>query len=291
MKRILMLAVMAVMLISSALPAQANPGDWPATIKMGAIPTEGAADTAKRFKVLTDHLQKVLGVKVEVFTASDYAGIITAMANKHIDFAYYGPKSYVEAAEKCNAEAIALELGLDGMPGYHGILISKKDSGITELSQIKGKTFAFTDPNSTSGYLVPNVLFARDLKVKPKEYFQEVRFSGSHGASMLAVKNGGIQVAATNDVDMNRMIEKGSLAKDDFNILWTSDLIPGAPIAARADLPASLKAAFCGALLSFNSNKEGIKKLGNGGFAWTDDSTYDIVRYMKRLKKQLSKEN
>ncbi len=72
-----------------------------------------------------------------------------------------------------------LECGTDGMPGYKGIIIARKDSGITTMEQAKGHTFAFTDPNSTSGFLVPNVLFARDLKVKPEEYFSEVRFSGS----------------------------------------------------------------------------------------------------------------
>jgi len=289
MKRFLLMAVMAVMMVSAALPAfAAGPDQWPAKIKLGVIPTEGAADSAKRFQVLTDHLKKVLGIDVEVFTASDYAGIITAMANKHIDFAYYGPKSYTEAAEKATAEALVMEVGTDGNPGYNGIIITRKDSGITELSQIKGHTFAFTDPNSTSGFLVPNVLFARDLKVKPEDYFKEVRFSGSHGASMLAVKNGSVEVAATNNIDMARMIEKGSIAKDDFNILWTSELIPGAPMAARADLPESLKAAFTGALMKFNQNKEGLEKLAIGGYQYCDDTTYDIIRYLKRLKKELA---
>jgi phosphonate transport system substrate-binding protein len=103
------------------------------------------------------------------------------------------------------------------------------------------------------------VLFARDLKVKPEEYFSEVRFSGSHGASMLAVKNGGVEVAATNDIDLDRMIEKGSVSKDDFTVLWTSELIPGAPMAARADLPSSLKAAFAGALITVNSDSRSWK--------------------------------
>ncbi len=210
------------------------------------------------------------------------------MANGHIDFAYFGPKSYTEAAEKANAEALVLERSDDGRDGYNGIIIVKKGSPIKSMKDAKGHTFAFTDPNSTSGYLVPNVLFARDMQVKPDVYFKEVRFSGSHGASILAVKNGGIEVAATNNVDMQRMIEKGSVSADDFDILWTSDLIPGAPIAARADLPSSLKDAMMGALLKFNSDKEGLKKLANGGYAYADDSTYDIVRYLKRLKKQLA---
>jgi len=286
------LFLMAALMMALALPGlgHAAPGDWPAVIKFGFIPTEGAADSAKRAQPVAQKIESVLGVKVEVFTASDYNGIITAMANKHIDFAYFGPKSYIEAAEKANAEALVLELDQDRQPGYTGIIVARKDSGITTMEQAEGKTFAFTDPNSTSGFLVPNVIFARDMKIDPKKFFKDVRFSGSHGASILAVKNGSIDVAATNDIDLNRMIEKGAVSSDDFVILKKSDLIPGAPMAARKDLPASLKAAFAGALLQINDDPEALNTLQNGGYAHTNDKNYDIIRYMKRLKQQLDKQ-
>jgi phosphonate transport system substrate-binding protein len=264
---------------------------WPRKIKIGLIPTEGGADIIVRFKPLIDHLQKTLGVEVEPFSASDYAGIITAMAHKHIDFAYFGPKSYVEASARANAQALAIELDKNGAKGYYGILITKKNSGITTVDAAinHGKTFAFTDPNSTSGCLVPSVLFYRDLKTPPEKLFKEVSFSGSHGASILAVKNGKIEVAATNNIDLNRMIEKGAVSRDDFNFIWRSELIPGAPMCGRKDLPESLKAAFTGALMSFNFDKAGIEKLQNGGYAPVDDTNYDVIRYMKRLKAELQK--
>ncbi len=283
----LLLLCLCVLLAAPSL-ALAKDSTWPDTVKMGVIPTEGASETAERFKPLVDHLEKTLGVKVEIFTASDYAGIITAMANKHIDFAYFGPKSYTEAAEKADAQALALETGLNGDLGYYGVIIARKDSGLKTMEDAKGKTFSFTDPNSTSGFLVPNVLFARDIKVKPEDYFKEVKFSGSHGASILAVKNGSIEVAATNNVDLNRMQEKGAASWDDFVVLWKSELIPGSPMTARADLPESLKAAYAGALFMFNSDKKGLEKLQIGGYHPADDATYDIIRYLKRLKKELA---
>lgn len=282
--------VLALMTLSCVTPSMAgqDQNNWPEKIRVGFIPTEGNADIKKRFKPLTEHLQNILGVEVEAFSASDYAGIITAMTHKHIDFAYFGPKSYTEAAEKAGAQALVLELNKERNPGYNGIIIVRKDSDMKKLSDIKGHVFAFTDPNSTSGYLVPNVLFARELNVKPKNYFKQVKFSGSHGASILAVKNGAVEVAATNNIDLDRMIEKGQASMNDFRILWTSELIPGAPMAARQDLPESLKAAFTGAMLMFNKDKAGLNKLQNGGYQFTDDSTYDIIRYLKRLKKELA---
>ena len=289
-KRVTMLTatICALFLLGSA--AFAAP-QWPGKIRVGLIPTEGGADIIKRFKPLMDHLENSLGIAVEPFSASDYAGIITAMAHKHIDFAYFGPKSYVEASARANAQALALELDKTGARGYYGLLLARKGSGIKTLDQATktGKTFCFTDPNSTSGCLVPSVLFYRDLKTPPEKLFKEVSFSGSHGASILAVKNDKIDVASTNNIDLDRMAEKGAVSLDDFNIIWRSELIPGAPMAGRKDLPESLKAAFTGALMSFNFDKNGIEKIQNGGYAPVDDTTYDVVRYMKRLKADLQK--
>ncbi|MBU1247340.1 MAG: PhnD/SsuA/transferrin family substrate-binding protein, partial [Proteobacteria bacterium] len=129
----------------------------------------------------------------------------------------------------------------------------------------------------------------RDMKVDPEKYFKEVRFSGSHGASILAVKNGSVEVAATNDIDFNRMVEKGSISWDEVVVLNTSDLIPGAPMCVRADLPESFKAAFAGALLQINDDPEALETLQNGGYVHVSDRAYDIIRYLQMLKQQLAK--
>ena len=285
----MMLSMCVVFTMFVATFANANPAHWPKKVRIGLIPTEGGADIITRFKPLIDHLQSVLGIEVEGKSASDYAGIITAMTHKHIEFAYFGPKSYTDAANKANAEAVALEMGESGQKGYYGIIISKKGSGIKTLEQAKGRVFAFNDPNSTSGYLVPMVLFKRDLKVDPEKYFSHVKWSGSHGASILGVKHGTIEVASTNDIDLRRMAEKGQVSLDEFNIIWKSKLIPGSPMCVRGDLPESLKAAFCGALMMFNSDKMGLQKLQIGGYAPCDDSVYDVIRYLKKLKSELKK--
>jgi phosphonate transport system substrate-binding protein len=291
MKKMRMIIAIAVCFLFTISATAFGAQQWPSKIKVGLIPTEGGADIIKRFAPLMDHLHKTLEIEVEPFSASDYAGIITAMGHKHIDFAYFGPKSYVEASARANAQALAIELDKSGARGYYGLILTKKGSGIKSLDEaIKhNKTFCFTDPNSTSGCLVPSVLFYRDLKTPPEKLFKEVSFSGSHGASILAVKNGKVDVAATNNIDLDRMTEKGAASKGDFNVIWRSELIPGAPMCGRKDLPESLKAAFTGALMSFNYDKAGIQKIQNGGYAPVDDTTYDVVRYMKRLKADLQK--
>lgn len=109
------------------------------------------------------------------------------------------------------------------MPGYHSIIISKKSSNLTSLESLKGKTWAFTDPNSTSGTLVPSV-YLKKQGIDQQKYFSKVIYSGGHEASILSVKAGRLDAAATNDLDFQKGLGKG-WKEDDFNVIWTSELI------------------------------------------------------------------
>ncbi len=277
-------ATMALGLVTSSMVAQEK---WPEKITFGVIPVAGSSSMKENFGPLTDYLSKALGIKVEMKLAGDYTGIITGMQHKHIDVAYLGPKSYVEAAKRANAEALVVEVdGESGLPGYRGIIITKKGTGLKSLEDIKGKTWAFTSSQSTSGTLVPTVMFSK-AGIDPKKYFKKVVYSGGHEASILSVKAGKIDAASTNNLDFNRGLGK-HWEKDQFNVLWTSDLIPGAPMAARKDLPSSLRMALKGAFLSYN-DPAGLKRLKNKGFIKGDDSVYDSVRELIKLKKTIKK--
>lgn len=272
---------------ASETPAPAAaPAEWPDKLVLGLVPSEGSTDIVDRFKPMSAHLERVLGVKIETMSSSDYAGVITAMGHKHVDLAYLGPKSYIEAATRAGAVAVAMELDKDGIPGYHGIIVAKRSSGWTKIQDLSGKTFAFTDPNSTSGYLVPLMHFKRDLKVDPKRFFREVRFAGSHQASTLAVTNGSVDAAAANDLDLARVIKSGQVREDDLVVLWKSELIPGSPMVVRKDLPESLRAAITGALMMLNDDKAALDRLGNGGFTYANDASYDVMRYLVSMQER-----
>jgi len=276
-------AATALTLGTSTLAADAN--KWPNKLTFGVIPVAGSTSMKENFGPLTSYLEKQLGVEVEMKLAGDYTGIITGMAHKHIDFAYLGPKSYVEAARRANAEALVVEVdGESGLPGYRGTIITKKGSNLKSLEDIKGKKWAFTSSQSTSGTLVPTVMFSKK-GIDPKKYFSKVIYSGGHEASILSVKAGKVDAASTNNLDFNRGLGK-QWKNEDFNVIYTSELIPGAPVAIRAELPQSLKMAVKGALVSYN-DAEGLKRLKNKGFIPGDDSVYDSVRELIELKKKL----
>lgn len=258
---------------------------WPEKINFGVIPTAGSTSMKENFSGLTEHLNKKLGIKVELQLSGDYTGVITGMQHKHIDIAYFGPESYVQAQKRANAEALVVEVDAEsGLAGYKGIIITKKDSGLNTLESIKGKTWAFTSSQSTSGTLVPTVMFSKSA-IDPQKYFSKVLYSGGHEASILSIKAGKIDAASTNTLDYNRGLGK-AWKDEDFNIIWTSDLIPGSPMAVRGDLPESLKKALKEAFISYN-DKEGLDKLKIKGYIEANDSMYNPIRDLIEVKKQL----
>ena len=278
-------ATLAFALSLSAL--NAKQADWPKEITYGVIPVAGAQGLQDTFGNVAKYLQKTLDIKVKLVTPSDYAGVIVGMAHKHIDLAYFGPKSYCEATKRANAEALVVEIDAEsGTPGYYGYILTKKGSGLKTLADIKGKKWAFTDPNSTSGTLVPTVMFA-NKGINPQTYFSRVIYSGSHEASILSVKNGKVDAASTNNLDYNRGLGRQWNA-DTFNIIWKSKLIPGSPMAVRKDLPESLKMAIKGAFISYH-DKANLAKMKILGYVAADDSTFDSVRDMIKFKESLKK--
>jgi phosphonate transport system substrate-binding protein len=290
MKRLIAtLAVAAfALLIFGGSALAAPPADWPKKLVFGIIPTDSSANITERFDSLVKYLEKRLEVPVEVKVATDYAGVITGMQFKHVDFAYFGPKSYVEAAKRANAEAFVIEVSMDGSKGYYGLIIAKKGSGIKTMTDLKGKVWAFVDPNSTSGTLVPMVYFLNDLKIDPSTYFSKVIYSGSHEASMISIKTGKIDAASTNDLDMARGNGKQWNSEKDFEIIWTSQLIPGSPMAYRKDLPPTLKKALTDAFLAYN-DKAGLEMLKIKGYAPVTDNTYDPIRDLIEVQKKVKK--
>jgi len=285
LKKIIKFSCIAFFLVTAPFCVWGEEDKFPSEIRIGMAPTMGR-DVVKHFQPLMDHLKKSLGTEVKAYSADDYAGIIKALAYKQVDFARLGPKSYIEAKEMSDVDILVCEVNEDGEAGYYGAVVSKKGSGIDTIEQAKGRIFAFTDPNSTSGYLIPSVLFARDFKIDDlKTYFKEIRFSGSHRASRVALKEGTIDVAAISTTQIYRLENEGIGSRDDFNILWKSELIPSDPICARKDLPENLKKAFLNAMLSFNEDKEGLKKMQMGGYQIAYDKTYNVIRELDRIKK------
>ncbi len=290
--RILALVLAGMLFVPAAAPA-ADPS-WPKEITFAVLSTESAPEITRRWIPILAQLEKDLGIKVKHVTATDYRGTIEALKFKKAEVGWLGPKAYVEASNNnyANVEPIAQMRAQSGSLGYRSCLIAHSDSDIFSPEDIGGKTFAFNDPNSTSGYLLPMTFFITEMSVDPKRHFSKVTFSGSHEASVLAVANKKVEVASTNLPDMQQLTREGKVARGALRVIWVSKLIPNDPVVVRKDLPASLRSAIQESLTTMKQRSpEAFAQAGaffGGGFVPVDDGKYQIVRDMNDAAKKLA---
>jgi phosphonate transport system substrate-binding protein len=255
---------------------------WPKELNFGVIPVENLEETEARFKPLSEHLEQSLGIPVNFTIGADFAAVVVAMQFGNLDLAYLSPSAYIQAAKQAGAEAFAREDTLKTGSGFHSIIVAKAGSGIETIDDAKGKSLAFVDPNSTSGYYAPLEYFL-ETNIQPETYFSDVVFSGSHESSIEGVIEGMYDVAVTSDQEIDiAILDKEISSWDDIKILWQSELIPSSPLAYRSDLPESLKTALQEAVLSF-SDEEALQEARLKGFVATTDKDYDPVRELETL--------
>ncbi|NBA95860.1 phosphonate ABC transporter substrate-binding protein [Pseudomonas sp. R5(2019)] len=208
---------------------------------MGLIPAENNEELIKHFEPMRAHLEHKLGVKVKMFTATDYAGVIEAMRKKRLDIAWLGPLSYILAEKEAGAEAFAVGVNTDGSSTYRSIYVVPQDSPARTLEDLKGKSVAFVEPASTSGNLVPSFMLKQRTGQTPAQFFGKFTYAGSHDAAQMAVKNHAVDAIAANDISYKNLLAKGMISEQSNRILETSAPIPDSPLTYRQDLDPALK--------------------------------------------------
>lgn len=215
---------------------------WPEKLVVGAVPSEESSALVQSYQPLVDALTEELGLEVDFFQATDYAGIIEAQVADRVDLAQYGPFSYVLAkirGAEIDVAGVMTE-GPDIEPGYQSYGIARADNDeINSITDFAGKKVCYVDPGSTSGYLYPiQGLIVNNID--PETGVTPV-FAGGHDASVLSVKNGDCDAGFAFDamVDKN-LIEAGQIAEGEIKTVWKSEVIAGSPLAYRTSLPESL---------------------------------------------------
>jgi phosphonate transport system substrate-binding protein len=292
MRMLRLLGLMMLVVLSVAAGAGAQDASWPKELTFALLSTENAAEITRRWAPIIAQLEKDLRVRVKAVTATDYRGTIEALKFKKADIGHLGPKSYVEAATNnyANVEPVAQLQLANGSLGYRSCLIVHGESDMFSPEDMTGKTFAFNDPNSTSGYLVPSAFFMMEMGIDPQKYFSKVIFSGSHEASILAVANRKVEVASTNLPDLQQLTRENKVPRGGLRVIWVSKLIPNDPIVVRKDLPVNLKSAVQESLVSMKSrNPEAFKEIGAwvGSFVAADDGKYQVIRELNETAKRL----
>jgi phosphonate transport system substrate-binding protein len=219
---------------------------------------------------------------VRVTVASDYAAVIEALRNRTADLAFVHPGGYVLASREAKAVIVARNLW-HGKSSFTSRIYVRKGTGITALEELRGKTIAFIDPASSSGYIYPMVLLIERGLVKnrdPKTFFREVVFAGSHDAGMRALLNGHVDALASFDMAREQYLTDPAERERIVYVAETPP-IPEAGIAARGGLDPTVFAKVRAALLQIRAPAHAalLKRLYEiDGFAPADDRDYDPVR-------------
>ena len=227
----------------AATVAWAHAQDWKAkfpVVSMSAVSSESQGATEARFKDFAKTFKDRLGVELKIYTASDYSGTIQALTSGQIQFAGLGPAAYAAAWIDSNGavEPLAAAKEPDGDVGYHSHLIVRADSIHQKLEDLRGKSLAFADPNSASGYLIPLVSL-RAIGIEPEKFFGRTVYSGGHEQSVLGVVSGQFDSAFVWGA--RDPLSRGVLDPKRVRVIWRSPLIPGSPITVRKDLPRDMK--------------------------------------------------
>ena len=246
-------------------------------LTVGLIPSEDSRAMIANSQAMMDMLSKALGMPVKPFVAADYNGVIEALRSKRLDVAYLGPFSYVLGTTVADIEAFAVaETKKAGRTFYHSLVVARKDSGIKTVADLKGKTFAFVDPSSTSGHLFPKAGLMKAGFNADKD-FGRVIFSGSHDSNAVAVQNGKVDAVAIADRILDAAINKGLAKREDLVVVWKSDPIPESPTVWRKDLDADLKKRVQAAFLQVKDIPWSDQGELNG-FHPTNDAAYNVIR-------------
>jgi len=260
-------------------------------LNFGIIATEKAGALKQMWEPFLDDMAKAVGVKVNGFYATDYAGIIEAQRFNKVQIAWYGNKSAIDAVDRAGGEVFVQFIDLDGTPGYYSYLITHRDSGIRSLEQVlkNGKDYSFGigDPQSTSGTLVPTYYVFTMNNLDPKTHFKVIR-SSNHEGNFLAVLNKQVDVATSNSEMTQKMKEKSPEKLEQIRILWTSPLIPRDPLVWRKDLPADLKKKIQDFMVGYGKDEREREILKNmyrlAGFKASTDAQLLPIRQLELFK-------
>jgi phosphonate transport system substrate-binding protein len=209
-------------------------------VRFGVEPYESAQRLIPVYKDVAKLIGDKLGCTVELYVATSYNAEIEAMRNDKLEFGQFGPLGYVLAHQVAHADAIATMAGEDGKPAsYYASIVTWPGSGIKTLDEVKGRSFAFSDPSSTSGHLFPAYGLMKN-GIDPEHDVRAV-YAGSHTASYEALRNHKVDAGELNSEEIASAKLHNEYDPAAYVTLWKSAQIPVDPMAVRSTLPVEFK--------------------------------------------------
>jgi len=260
------------------------------TLRMAFLPNMSQSEILNTFTPFIRELEKETGMDVDVVVGRDYSAVIDMFRTNRVDIAMLGAFPLVEAQDKYGVKVFVrnLEAAKKSDPpkeAYHSIIITRKDSGINSLKDLRNKSFSFTDPKSTSGFLLPVLaLMKKGLSLKN---LGKVYYVKNHANSLLAVFDRQVEAGALSE---DIYLRGEGVNIDEIKVLWKSEPVYHGPwAAAKTVTPKKLEIIRSAFLkISGSSNAEKIFETSYiKGFVPATDKDYAIARKLLKLKDSL----
>lgn len=233
----------------------------PGEIVIGLIPEINIFKQMERFAPLARYLKDETGHPVRFTVLTRYGNIIENFEQGHLDGAFFGSFTGALAIKKLGVVPLARPVNENGKSTYSGFIFVRKDSGISGISAMRGKRFAFVEKATTAGYIFPLAYF-HDQGIKDiNTFLGESYFSGSHDASVYAVLEGKAAIGAAKDSMFELIAKKDPRIAKEIVILARSGEYPSNGLGVRKDMDETLQAKLKSALLRLHETPQGQKVL------------------------------
>lgn len=264
-------------LASSSLLSAAH-ADTPAVLRVSAIPDEAPTELQRKFKPLGEYLSQATGMKVVFTPVSDYAAVVESLATKKLDLAWLGGFTYVQAKIRTNGTAIPIVQRAEDAVFTSKFITAAP--AIKTLADLKGKTFAFGAPSSTSGSLMPRFFLQQD-GLNPEKDFKTVAYSGAHDATVAFVAAGKAEAGVLNTSVWDKLVESKKVDTSKVRVFATTPTYFDYNWTVRGDLDPAIVKKLTAAFLALDPSKPEHKAIMDlqraSKFIATDSKNYDGI--------------
>ncbi len=242
------LASAAVALTLAASPAaQAQ-----SVLKVTTIPEEAATEQVRKFGPLVKYLERTMGMKVEFTPVTDYPAAVEALVNKQVDVVWFGGFTHVQAQIRSGGKIVPIAQREEDTQ-FRSVFITQKDSGIKQLTDLKGKQVSFGSASSTSGHLMPRS-FLLQAGLDPDKDFKRVAYSGAHDATIASVVSGRVDAAALDITVWRKFVDEKKVDTTKVDVFYTTPPYFNYNWSVHADMPAATREKLTQALLGLSMN-------------------------------------